>query len=284
MRPDRYRPKNPGSTRAPRDRVYPFVKLEATGNDFILFDFFSSSLPPQPLTRPEVISHLCARRSGVGADGILFLLPGDREKFRMRIFNADGSEAEMCGNGLRGLVLYLDSQGLLPGGRVRVETRAGIKSAWIKNDLITIDLGRARAFPGPPLRIENQRFEPFNVDIGNPHAVIFINEDILNFPVERFGPQIESHSAYPNRTNVEFVQVVKPQELRARVWERGVGETPSCGTGAGAIFFAAFTVKKSPEKAKIILPGGELQVEQRPDGMLYLTGPARLIFRGTAVV
>ena len=150
--------------------------------------------------------------------------------------------------------------------------------------MIPIDLGRARTFPGPPLRIENHRFEPLNVDIGNPHAVIFINEDVLKYPVERFGPQIESHPSYPNRTNVEFVQVIKPQELRARVWERGVGETPSCGTGAGAILFAALTMKKSPEKVKITLPGGELLVEHRPDGMIYLTGPARLIFRGTTVV
>ncbi len=284
MRPERPRPENPRPARPAADRIYPFCKLEATGNDFILFDFYQSRLPLQPLTRPETISRLCSRRNGIGADGILLLLPGDREKFRMRIFNADGGEAEMCGNGLRGLVLYLQSRDLCPGGRVLVETKAGVKSAWIKNNMITIDLGRARIFPGPPLRIENHRFEPLNVDIGNPHAVIFINEDVLKYPVERFGPQIESHPSYPNRTNVEFVQVIKPQELRARVWERGVGETPSCGTGAGAILFAAVTMKKSPEKVKITLPGGELLVEHRPDGMIYLTGPARLIFRGTTVV
>ena len=197
----------------------------------------------------------------------------------MRIFNADGSEAEMCGNGLRGLVLYLKSRGMFSGDKVPIETQAGIKNAWVQGRQITIDLGRPQAVPSDPITIENQKLEMFTCTIGNPHAVIFV-PSVQNFPVEQLGPRIESHPLFPQRTNVEFVEVAGPEELKARVWERGVGETLSCGTGAGAILFACFSTGRSRRKAKVKLPGGELNLEFQRDGLLYLGGPARELYQG----
>ena len=259
--------------------TYEFTKVEATGNDFVLFDLLDPAAYCRPLARKDNIRRICSRRRGIGADGILFLLPGKKHRFRMRIFNADGSEAEMCGNGFRGLVRYLVSRDLIPGDRERIETKAGVITARIGNRLIALDLGRPRAIPGNPLTVLDRTFEAFTLSVGNPHAVIFV-DNVAEFPVERYGPAIERHSRFPDRTNVEFVEVIGPVKLRARVWERGVGETPSCGTGAGAVLFAAFSTGRSRRKARVLLPGGELKVEFTRDGILSLSGPAREVFQG----
>jgi len=257
-----------------------FTKVEATGNDFVLFDLLDQEIKPGCLARAETVRRICSRRTGIGADGVLLLLPGNKHRYRMKIFNADGSEAEMCGNGFRGLVHYLQSRGMIPRDTVPIETRAGVKTARIGNRMITLDLGRPQVIPGAPFTVENQTFDPYTLSIGNPHAVIFV-DDVESYPVGRYGPGVEHHPRFPNRTNVEFVEVISPTDLKARVWERGVGETLSCGTGAGAVLFAAFSTGRSRRKARVRLPGGTLTVEFKRDGILYLTGPARIVYKGT---
>lgn len=268
------------SKRAPRKTsTVKFTKVEATGNDFVLFDLLDQEMNPVFLARAETVRRICSRRTGIGADGVLLLLSGNKHQYRMRIFNADGSEAEMCGNGFRGLVHYLHSRAMTPGDTVPIETPAGVKTALIGNRMISLDLGRPQVVPGAPFTVENQAFDAFTLSVGNPHAVIFV-DDVGNYPVERYGPAVEHHPRFPNRTNVEFVEVIGPADLKARVWERGVGETLSCGTGAGAVLFAAFSTGRSKRKARVRLPGGVLTVEFRRDGILYLSGPARIVYQG----
>nr|MDQ2731638.1 diaminopimelate epimerase [Armatimonadota bacterium] len=217
-----------------------FSKMQGLGNDFVLINGFEEKLDEPALV--EAAKKVCDRHFGIGADGLIVALPSRIANFRMRIFNPDGSEPEMCGNGIRCFAQYVRQKGLTRESTIEVETLAGIMRPQILGDeadgkLVRVDMGQPRLnrkdIPvrgdteqaiGDTLKVNGQKYEFTAVSMGNPHCVIFV-DDVQNFPVEKIGPQIEQHNLFPRRTNVEFVQVVSNSQVKMRVWERGAGET-----------------------------------------------------------
>ena len=272
----------------------PFRKYQGLGNDFILIDGRRGDLPDQA---GEPARLLCDRRFGIGADGLILALPprqgGD---VRMQIINADGSEAEMCGNGIRCFARFLaDLDGAPVGSSWRVETPAGvIVPRLLDEGLVTVDMGApflepstipttltaAAQLPEADLEVAGEWLRVAAVGMGNPHAVVSV-ADVDAVPLERLGPALEQHPAFPARTNVHFVQVLAPDRLRLRVWERGAGPTLACGTGACATLVASHLRGQCERAATLELPGGELQIRWDDDGRLQMTGPAQLVFCGT---
>lgn len=239
-------------------------------------------------------ARLCDRHYGVGGDGLILVLPGEAAPFRMRIFNTDGSEPEMCGNGLRCFVRYLADRGLAPEGRFEVETGAGVLRPEVLSDgRVRIDMGppvlERQHIPmgGPrtaqvieePVEAAGQRFSVTAVSMGNPHAVIFM-PDVEAVPLAEWGPALETHPVFPAKTNVEFCQVVSPTEAIMRVWERGAGPTLACGTGACATLVAGVLTERLSHEATIRLPGGPLEIEWAADNHIFMTGPAEAVFSG----
>lgn len=273
-----------------------FTKMQGLGNDFIMIDGFKETLPPDLMTMTK---QLCDRHFGIGADGVIIVLPSDKADYRMRIINADGSEVEMCGNGIRCFAKYVYEAGLLPQGQDRftVETLAGIMTPCIvlqgaNATAVTVDMGEPvlerEAVPmlGPvgqainePITVLDTTFSLTAVSMGNPHCVIFVAAPD-QIDLIKYGPALENHSAFPRKTNVHFVEVMNRQELRMRVWERGVGITLACGTGACAVLVAAVLNKKTERKAKVHLPGGTLEIEWADNNHIYMTGPAQSVFTG----
>ncbi|MCP4135605.1 MAG: diaminopimelate epimerase [bacterium] len=272
-----------------------FTKLHGTGNDYLYIDDRANQVKdPEKLAIP-----MCNRQYGVGADGLILILNSDTADFKMRIFNADGSEAEMCGNGIRCFAKYVYDHGITDKQEIDIETLAGIKrlNLRIKDDLVdrvVVNMGQPilerEHIPmiGKPGMIINEifllddrsRFKITAVSMGNPHAVIFV-EDIDNFPVEKYGPIIENHDSFPHRTNVEFVKVINEKEVIQRTWERGSGETLSCGTGASAVTVAGALTNRTSRKILIHLKGGDLTTKwNEMDDNVYLTGPAVEVFEG----
>jgi len=278
-----------------------FAKMHGLGNDFVVI----GALDGMPLREGELSEFtrfVCDRHFGVGADGVIWILPSEEADFKMRIFNPDGSEAEMCGNGIRCAAKWFYDRDYAKGETIRVETLAGLKTVWVqakegKAVAVTVDMGEPIFNPAQiPTTLGNDReaievlltvdgaetFTVSAVSMGNPHCVVFVS-DVDNFPVELVGPKIERHPAFPQRTNVEFVQVVSSNELRVRVWERGAGLTLACGTGACASLVIAAKTGRAERKAKVHLPGGALTIEWRDDSRVYMTGPAVEVFRGELV-
>lgn len=278
-----------------------FVKMHGLGNDFVVI----GALDGLPLSEGELgefARFVCDRHFGIGADGVIWILPSKNSDFKMRIFNPDGSEAEMCGNGIRCAAKWFYDRDYAKGELIRIETLAGVKtvSVWAEGGKavsVTVDMGtpilRPSAIPTAlgdndeaievPLHVEGVGdFTVSAVSMGNPHCVIFVDE-IDDLPVEVIGPKIENHPAFPQRTNVEFVQVVSRGELKVRVWERGAGLTLACGTGACASLAVAAKTGRTERKAKVKLPGGTLTIEWREDGRIYMTGPAVEVFQGEFV-
>lgn len=278
-----------------------FFKYEAAGNDFIILD--GSSAPSSPA--PETVRRLCDRHTGVGADGVILLLPSTTADLRMRIINADGGDAQMCGNGLRALVLFAYDAGFLPGGpeqdrEVSVETASGIRvvtfvgvstgSSRFKVDMgepswtrgsIPIEGSPTQPAVGIPLSVDGStELSVTCISMGNPHCVLFV-DDVAGYPVTFVGPAIENNPFFPQRTNVEFVQVADEERLLVRVWERGVGETLACGTGACAALVATRLNGLTGPSARVSLPGGVLDIQW--DGSVFMTGPARRVFTGRTV-
>jgi len=278
-----------------------FVKMHGLGNDFILIDCLHKSLGNLSFLS-YLSKKLCNRNFGIGADGLILILPSFKADLRMRIFNYDGSVAQMCGNGIRCFAKYTYENKLISKNKFTVETLAGIitpelifqdlkdkKALKIKVDMGTPKL-RRREIPmtgkdtptvvGETLKINpEQIFKITCVSMGNPHCIIFVN-DVQSIPVDEIGPKIENHPLFPKKTNVEFIQVINKKELNFRVWERGVGETLACGTGACAALVAAVLNKKTDREAIIHLPGGDLDIRWADDGHVYMTGPAELVFKG----
>lgn len=270
-----------------------FVKMEGTGNDFIV----THETPPEDdqLIGREAVA-LCDRRRGVGGDGLIFVLPSQRADFRMRIFNSDGSEAEMCGNGIRCCVNYIHRFSLSTSRELAIETAAGIICAELCEDgLVRVDMGpprfSAKEIPVvssrdrvimQPLTVDKNTFRITAVSMGNPHAVIHV-DSLSDDLVLGLGPKIEKHRRFPNRTNVEFVTVLSGTEIRMRVWERGCGETLSCGTGACAAAVAGIVNRLHGNRVTVHLPGGDLLVEWSGEAAdpVHLTGPARAVFSGS---
>jgi diaminopimelate epimerase len=228
----------------------------------------------------EISINICNRRTGIGADQLLLLLPSETADYRMRIFNSDGSEVEMCGNGIRCLGKYIWDNGLSGNKVLNIETLAGIIRPQQSGDLITVDMGEPKVGDGEiTLKVRDTAFKITCVSMGNPHAVTIV-EDVMNFPVEVYGPLIETHEFFYNRTNVEFVEIIDKQTIRMRVWERGAGETPACGTGACAAAVASYLLEHTNNDVKVILNGGELDIQWNGMTKVYMTGPAVSVFKG----
>jgi len=280
-----------------------FIKLQAAGNDFVLVE-----TSDMRRNWSQVATAICDRYFGVGADGLLLLLPSDRADFQMRIFNPDGSEAEACGNGLTCLAKYVVNMGLAnsKAQEMLIETVAGIRKAKInrvkgKLAKIQVSMGTpkfaARDIPvaieegkrglvdiksmlSYTISIENRELSLNFVSIGNPHAVYFCQQPVSDFPLSQIGPKIEHLPIFPNRINFEVANVVNRRLIKARVWERGVRETLACGSGACAIAVAAQLRGYSDNKVEVKLPGGILEVEWDRVEEIFLSAPAEIVFTG----
>ncbi len=273
-------------------RKLPFAKMHGAGNDFVVIDCTNGDLG---LDWSEFARTALDRRFGIGGDQLLLCQPSGEADFFMGIRNPDGSTAEMCANGIRAFLKYVRDRGLDSRDQIRVETLAGIVTPrWLGDDQVEVEMPppelRPKRIPaelggeGPlvevPLQLESQRLLVSAVSMGNPHCVIFV-DDPESTPVEQIGPQIESHPAFPKRTNVEFVALRSRSLLEQRTWERGTGETLACGSGACASCVAAVLAGKSERDVQIRLRGGTLRVRwPEDDGPVWLTGPAAHIFSG----
>jgi diaminopimelate epimerase len=269
-----------------------FWKMHGLGNDFIVVDNRDEKIGDA--VAAKIARKLCERRFSVGADGLLLVSSSSLADVKMRIFNADGSEAEMCGNGIRCFAKYCYENGIARKNELTVETLAGIKRTWltvedkmVKSVMVDMGtpvldrseipmLGRGTCV-NEDLQANGENYRVTCLSVGNPHCVIFVDA-LDDFPVENVGPKIENHSVFPERTNVEFVQVLNKNELKARVWERGCGETLACGTGACAAVVAGNLLRKVGKEVRVHLLGGDLEVEYAE--RLFLSGPAEKVFEG----
>jgi diaminopimelate epimerase len=269
-----------------------FIKMEGLGNDFIITHEISAGTVLSVVKQAE---WLCDRRKGIGADGILFVLPSDTADFKMRIFNSDGSEAEMCGNGIRCFAIYAKLLRLTSLYRLTIETAAGIIATDIVDDnLVKVNMGRPVLEPQfipvnqqggrvvmQDLAIDDKVFKITAVSMGNPHAVIYtdVYTDKL---VHGYGKQIENHPFFPKKTNVEFIKVLSDREILMRVWERGCGETQACGTGACASVVSGILNGLHGNDITVHLPGGDLRVEWSGNEKdpVYMTGLAEKVYEG----
>jgi diaminopimelate epimerase len=284
-----------------------FTKMHGLGNDFILIDCRGQACPSGTKNLQDISRQLCDRRFGIGADQILLLGNSSKADFQMRILNADGSEVEMCGNGIRCLAQYIWDRRLSEKDVLEIETLAGIMKPERSGDMIKVDMGepifepekipvsltRESNPPLPPfskggmggiidypLQVADREFKITCISMGNPHAVIVV-DDVSGFPVTYYGPMIETHAIFPRKTNVEFIQVLNRAEIKMRVWERGSGETMACGTGAAAAAVASSLKGLTEKTVTVHLLGGDLLIEQAVNKHVYMTGPAAEVFEGS---
>ncbi|ARV58145.1 diaminopimelate epimerase [Nostocales cyanobacterium HT-58-2] len=272
-----------------------FTKYHGLGNDFILIDNRSSS---QPVITPEQAVKLCDRHFGIGADGVIFALPGENgTDYTMRIFNSDGSEPEMCGNGIRCLAAFLaDLEGEAQRSKYHIHTLGGVMTPQLMVDgQVKVDMGIPRLLASEipttlspanqkvinqQLEVALKTWDVTCVNMGNPHCITFV-EDVAAIPLEAIGLQFEHHPVFPQRINTEFIQVVRRDYVKMRVWERGAGITLACGTGACASLVAGVLTGRCDRAATVELPGGPLQIEwSEIDQRVYMTGPAERVFTG----
>lgn len=278
-----------------------FTKMHGLGNDYIYFDCIRN---PELIKHPgDIAPRLSDRHCGIGGDGIVLILPHNEADFQMRMFNSDGSEAEMCGNAIRCVTKYLCDNGYVTDNTVEIKTGAGILNIEISRDEQG-NFTQARVDMGEP--VLNGFYIPVNIDkepvvqekittasgveyemtcvsMGNPHAVIFVDE-ITDEQVLTHGAELEVHQVFPNKINVEFVKVISPTEVQMRVWERGAGETMACGTGASAVAVACVLNKQTGRNVTVHLLGGDLQIEWGEDNHVYMTGPATTAFEGVVEI
>jgi diaminopimelate epimerase len=271
-----------------------FTKMHGAGNDYVYIDCFK-----EKVENPQALAiEVSDRHKGIGSDGLILILPSDTCDFRMRMFNSDGSEAQMCGNGSRCVGKYVYDVGYTQKQEITLETKAGVKRLQLfpvngKVEKVKVDIGEpVLATKDIPVRWKNEQlinslvdFEPEKltltcVSMGNPHAVIF-TKGIDTLDIEKIGKKIENHPMFPEKTNVEFVEILSPIHARMRVWERGSGETQACGTGACAVEVAGVLNHLLERKATISLLGGDLELEWNPtDNHVFMTGPAVTVFEG----
>lgn len=276
-----------------------FSKMHGTGNDYIFINCFEEQVDD-----PASLSvRLSDRHFGIGGDGIILVCPSAAADFKMRMFNSqDGSEAQMCGNGIRAFGKYVFDKGLTKKTILTVETKAGIKQLTLnvengKVSTVRVDMGEpltaandipvaaaAKDFINQPVRVGDETYRMTCVNMGNPHAVTYV-DDVDTLDLTRIGPPLENHPIFPERANIEFIQVIDDRTLKMRVWERGSGETLACGTGACASLVASVLNGKTRRRAKVILLGGELDIEwNETTGHVYMTGPAAFVFDGEIAV
>lgn len=271
-----------------------FTKMEATGNDFVLVEAHEER------DWPRLAVAMCHRHLGVGGDGLILVTPSQHADVGMRMLNPDGSEAEACGNGLRCLAVYAVTHGLASGDELTVETMAGTRRAHVTREggavtgarvgmgvpgfgawqipmLVSDDIDITIGFP---LAVAGQELSVSCLSMGNPHAVHFTPGPVEEFPLSQVGPEVEDHPLFLNRTNFEVATIASRKEIQARVWERGAGETLSCGSGACAIAVAARCLGLAESPVDVVLPGGTLTIEWAGAGEVVLQGAAGLVFRG----
>jgi diaminopimelate epimerase len=270
-----------------------FWKMHGLGNDYVVIDNRDQKIGEEKVN--SIAKQLCERRFSVGADGLLLVYPSTSADLKMRIFNSDGSEAEMCGNGIRCFSKYCYENDIVNKTEFSVETLAGIKNVWLtlKSNEVTqirVDMGAPKwerqTLPmlgegtaiNVVLPVDGEPYQVTCLSMGNPHCVTFV-ENVDEFPVDYVGPSIETDKTFPKRTNVGFVQIISRNELKVRVWERGCGETLACGTGTCAAVAAANKLGKVDNKVTVHLLGGDLIVEVADT--LFLTGAAEKVFEGT---
>jgi diaminopimelate epimerase len=279
------------------EKLMKFYKMEGLGNDFIVTHEVQENEIQQ--LKNQFVS-LCDRRRGIGADGIIFVLSSNKCDFKMRIFNSDGSEPEMCGNGIRCFARYINLLKLNDLKKLTVETLAGVISTeLIDNNKVTVNMGfpvlNASAIPVDQpsgrvlmkeLEIDDKTFKINAISMGNPHAVIYVKDEITDTLVLGYGPKIETHSFFPRKTNVEFIKVLSPNEIQMRVWERGCGETQACGTGACASVVSGIINNLHDKSVTVHLPGGDLYIswDGNEDDCVFMTGPARVAFKGSVEI
>ncbi len=272
-----------------------FTKMHGIGNDYIYVNCFE-----EKLENPEKVSiYVSDRHKGIGSDGLVMIMPSDKADFRMRIFNADGSEAMMCGNATRCIGKYVYDKGLTTKTEITLETNSGIKYLTLfpengKVEFVEVDMGKAILVPKDiPVKSDKERFiaEPVTVDgkeykitcvsMGNPHAIVYL-DGVAELPLEKIGPSFENHELFPDRINTEFIEVIDSKNLNMRVWERGSGETFACGTGACASVVASVLngYCNKGEEVTVHLRGGDLRITYNEDETVIMKGPATLICDG----
>ncbi len=262
-------------------RMIKFTKMHGAGNDYIYVD-----TTKYPIESPEKLSVIwSAPHTGIGSDGLVLIGSSDKADFSMRIFNADGSEAKMCGNASRCIGKYLYEYGLTSKPAVTLDTLSGIKvlKLHIKDgivDTVTVDMGIPTGMQEQTVEADGRKFTGTTVSMGNPHLVIFV-DDIKEIDLESIGPKLENHPSFPGRINVEFAQILEDGKIRMRVWERGSGITQACGTGACATAVAAVLTGRAGRTSDIIMDGGTLTIEwDEKNGHVMMTGGAVRVFDG----
>ena len=279
------------------------TKMHGLGNDYVYLRTGPDSLPEAETDWADIAQRVSDRHFGIGSDGLILALPSTKADLRMRMFNADGSEAEMCGNGIRCLARYAVEEGIVPPDveTVTIETLTGILTLQLFREAgavvaARVDMGPPSFdpaslpadVPGPgpiidhPLEIDGMNLSLTLASMGNPHAIHWLNPategDVDDFPLERIGPLVEHHPLFPNRTNFQVVQVVNPTHVRHRVWERGTGVTMASGTSASAVCAAGRLTGRTGDKITDTLPGGDLTLEWDGEGSVFMTGPAARVF------
>ena len=272
-----------------------FTKMQGLGNDYVYVNCFQEKIEdPSELARK-----ISDRHFGVGSDGLIMINPSDKADFEMEMYNADGSRGEMCGNGIRCVAKYVYDYGLTDKKSISVETLGGIKYLDLtvedgKVKLVKVDMGRPELEPSKvpviaegdravdaPIMVEGKEYRMTCISMGNPHAVVFVDCDVRELPLEEIGPKFENHERFPKRVNTEFVRVLDRHTAEMRVWERGSGETLACGTGACAVAAACALNGHTEDEVTVKLLGGDLHIRwDRENDTVYMTGPAEVVFDG----
>ena len=272
-----------------------FTKMQGIGNDYVYVNCLQETIE----NPSELAKKISDRHYGVGSDGLIMINPSDKADFEMEMYNADGSRGEMCGNGIRCVAKYVYDYGLTDKTSISVETLAGIKYLDLtvedgKVVLVKVDMGKPMLRPeevpvvsekeeviDEPITVDGQEYRMTCVSMGNPHAVVFIDQDVKEFPLETVGVKFENHERFPKRVNTEFVNVFDRHTAQMRVWERGSGETLACGTGACAVAVACALNGLTEDEVTVKLLGGDLQIKwDREKNTVYMTGPAEVVFDG----
>ncbi len=282
---------------------FKFTKMQGCGNDYIYVNGFTEKIPQEEKT--ELVRHISDRHFGIGGDGVIFINSSAEADFEMEMYNADGSRAEMCGNGIRCVAKYVYDKGLtdktdisviscgqikylqlfLKEGQVNT-VRVNMGAPELRPDRIPVTVAEAgmplekERIVNAPIIVQGKEYKMTCVSMGNPHAVIFL-EDVTNLEIEQIGPYFENHERFPKRINTEFVKVLDKKTVQMRVWERGTGETLACGTGCCATVVACILNGLTDEKVTVKLLGGEIEIEwDREANLVYMTGPAVTVFEG----
>lgn len=272
-----------------------FTKMHGLGNDYVYMDAINQKIE----NRSELAKFVSDRHFGIGSDGLILICPSEKADFRMQMFNQDGSEAEMCGNGIRCVGKFVYDKGLTKKETITVETLAGIKTLVMtakngKIETARVDMGEPILEPEKipvisnenpvknlKLEVEDKKFIFTCVSMGNPHAVTFIKEDVNKLDICKYGAKLEINKAFPKKANIEFINVIDDKTLKMRVWERGAGETLACGTGACAVTVSAILNGYTKRVVTVHLLGGDLKIEwNKNDNHVYMTGPATTVFEG----